>query len=322
MNFLFTGARGFVGTIALAAFSRKGHVLRAVASQHSRNDQADNAIKVDWRQMSLKEGESGWASLLVDIDVIIHLAARVHIMHDDASNPLEEFRKVNVAGTENLARAAAASGVKRLVYVSSVKVNGEETHSGRRYTEVDVPAPQDPYGISKWEAEQALHRVAQETGLEVVIVRPPLVYGAGVKGNFVQMLKVLAKGIPLPLASVNNLRSLVYVENLVDALILCATHPAAAGQTYLVSDGEDISTPELLHRLGVAMGHPARLIPCPEVVLKLLGKLAGRSGQVERLLGSLQVDSGKIRRELNWTPPYSLQQGLQETAEWYRRNHL
>ncbi len=182
--------------------------------------------------------------------------------------------------------------------------------------------PQDPYGISKWEAEQALHRVATETGLEVVIVRPPLVYGAGVKGNFVQMLKVLAKGIPLPLASVGNLRSLVYVENLVDALILCATHPAAAGQTYLVSDGEDISTPELLRRLGIAMGHPARLIPCPEAVLKLLGKLAGKSDQVERLLGSLQVDSGKIRRELNWTPPCSLRQGLQETAEWYRRNHL
>ena len=186
------------------------------------------------------------------------------------------------------------------------------------FTETDVDNPQDSYGISKWEAEQALHWVAQETGLEVVIVRPPLVYGAGVKGNFAQMIRVLKKRIPLPLASVRNLRSLVYVGNLVDALILCATHPAAAGQTYLVSDGEDVATPNLLRWLGEAMGRPARLLPCSTGLLRLAGRLTGKANQVERLLGSLQVDSGKIRRELGWMPPYTLQQGLQATAEWFR----
>jgi nucleoside-diphosphate-sugar epimerase len=202
-----------------------------------------------------------------------------------------------------------------LVYVSSIKVNGEATNGVRKFSESDAPHPQDPYGISKMEAEEALHRVAAETRLEVVIVRPPLVYGAGVKGNFAQMLKVLAKGIPLPLASVNNRRSLVYVGNLVDALILCATHPAAVGQTYLVSDGEDVSTPDLLRQLGGAMGHPARLIPCPQALLRLGGRMAGKADQVERLLGSLQVDSGKIRRELGWMPPYTVSRGLQATAE-------
>jgi nucleoside-diphosphate-sugar epimerase len=194
-------------------------------------------------------------------------------------------------------------------------VNGEATNGGAKFTEADTPSPQDPYGISKWEAEQALHRVSAETGLEVVIVRPPLVYGAGVKGNFAQMLNVLEKGIPLPLASVHNQRSLVYIENLVDALIVCATHPAAAGRTFLVSDGQDISTSDLLSQLGTTMGRPARLFPCPPALLKLAGQLLGKSEQIERLLGSLRVDSGRIRRELNWHPPYTLQEGLRNTGE-------
>jgi nucleoside-diphosphate-sugar epimerase len=188
------------------------------------------------------------------------------------------------------------------------------------FSEVDEACPQDPYGVSKWEAEQALHRVAAETGLEVVIVRPPLIYGPGVKGNFAQILKVLFRGIPLPLASVSNLRSLVYIGNFVDALLKCATHPAAAGQTYLISDGEDVSTLGLLRRLGAVMGHPARLLPCPPILLKLAGRLLGRSDQIERLLGSLQVDSSKIRRELGWQSPYSMQQGLQITAESFQLN--
>lgn len=229
---------------------------------------------------------------------------------------------MNVVGTEHLARSAAAKGVKRLIFVSSIKVNGEITYDDQQFSETNEPLPQDPYGMSKFEAEQALRIIAKETGLEVVAVRPPLIYGAGVKGNFMQMLKVIAKGIPLPLASVHNRRSLVYVENLVDALIVCATHPAAAGQTYLVSDGEDISTPDLLRRLGDAMGRPARLFPCPPALLKLAGRMTGKSNQIDRLLGSLQIDSGKIRSELNWIPPYSLQQGLQATAEWYRNAHL
>ncbi len=268
---LVTGANGFVGSTLCAALRQKGYAVRAALRNPANFDIAGCEVV----RVPTLEADTDWADALQGITTVVHLAARVHVMHDVASDPLAEFRRVNVAGTERLARAAAASGVKRLVYVSSIKVNGEETR-GRTYTEKLSPDPQDPYGVSKWEAEQMLHRVANETGLEVVIVRPPLVYGAGVKGNFIQMLKVLAKGIPLPLASVRNLRSLVYVENLADALIACATHPAAAGQTYLVSDGEDISTPAMLRQLGDALGRPARMFPCPPALLKLAGGLTGK----------------------------------------------
>ncbi|MHB0925497.1 MAG: UDP-glucose 4-epimerase family protein [Gallionellaceae bacterium] len=328
MKFLITGANGFVGRPLYAELLRQGQFVRtAVRSANTLIENAEAAVvgKID--------GETNWSEALRDINVVIHLAARVHVMKDASADPLAEFLKVNLHGTVNLAEQAARAGVRRLVYVSSVKVNGESTDpiptlalplKGREqnlFSELDDTNPQDPYGVSKWQAELALQRIAQETGLEVVIVRPPLVYGPGVKGNFAQMLKVLAKGIPLPLSSVRNLRSLVYIGNLVDTLILCATHPAAAGQAYLVSDGEDVSTPDLLRQLGVAMGHPARLFHCPSVLLKLAGRLIGKADQVERLQGSLRVDSGKIRRELNWIPPYTLQQGLQVTAEWYRATY-
>lgn len=311
-----TGASGFVGSMLCAELARRGLPVRAALRDSANLDIAGcEAVKI-----SSIDSKTDWSDALTGMDVVIHLAARVHVMLDDASDPLEEFRRVNVAGTEHLARSAAASGVRRLVYVSSIKVNGEASREGEKFSESDMPAPQDPYGVSKCEAEQALYRVAAETGLEVVIIRPPLVYGAGVKGNFAQMLKVLHKGIPLPLASVNNRRSLVYVGNLVDALILCAMHPAAAGQTYLVSDGEDISTPDLLRQLGAAIGHPARLFSCPQALLKLAGRMTSKADQIERLLGSLQIDSGKIRRELGWTLPYTLSQGLQLTAESGRQN--
>lgn len=308
LKFLVTGANGFVGGSLCSELAlRRYAVCAALRSNKMACDVAEQAI------VGAINGETDWSNALLAVDVVIHLAARVHVMQDDASDPLAEFRRVNVAGTENLARQAAANGVKRFVYVSSIKVNGEQTVAAP-FSETDAASPQDPYGISKWEAEQALHRVAAETGLEVVIVRPPLVYGNGVKGNFAQMLKVLAMGMPLPLASVKNLRSLVYVENLADALILCATHPAAAGNTYLVGDGEDISTPDMLRLLGDAMGHPARLFACPMPLLRLAGRLSGRSDQIDRLLGSLRVDSGKIRRELGWVPPHTVQQGLRLTA--------
>lgn len=307
---LVTGANGFVGSALCVALIKRGYAVRAALRDSTRFSIADCEIV---RAPTIEAGID-WTEALRGMTTVIHLAARVHVMHDDVSNPLEEFRRVNVAGTEHLARSAAASGVKRFVYVSTVKVNGDATDGDKKMTEANAASPQDPYGVSKYEAEQALHRIAAETGLEIVIVRPPLVYGAGVKGNFAQMIKVLAKGIPIPLASVQNLRSLVYIENLVDALILCATHPAVAGQTYLVSDGEDVSTPDLLRQLGAAMGHPARLFPCPPALLKLAGRLIGRSDQVERLLGSLQVDSSKIRCELGWRPPYTLQEGLRLTV--------
>jgi nucleoside-diphosphate-sugar epimerase len=321
MKFLITGANGFVGRALCAELLLRGYSVRAAV-------RAADKFVGDAEPVAVGDidGATDWSEALCGVEVVVHLAARVHVMRETGADPLAEFRRVNLEGTANLARQAAEAGVKRLVYVSSVKVNGESTApiptlalplKGRVqnvFTETDAPSPQDPYGISKWEAEQILSRVSQETGLEVVIVRPPLVYGAGVKGNFAQMLKVLTKGIPLPLASIHNQRSLAYVGNLVDALIACATHPAAAGQAYLVSDGEDISTPDLLRKLGAAMGHPARLFPCPPALLKLAGRLTGKSDQVERLLGSLQVDSGKIRRELGWTPPFTLQEGLRLTA--------
>lgn len=313
MNLLITGANGFVGHPLCMEMSQRQYSVRAAARSFCNFDHLPEE-KISRVLVSDINGDTNWSSALTGIDVVIHLAARVHVMQDHSVNPLAEFRQTNVAGTEHLARAAAASGVKRFVYVSSIKVNGESTRRDEMFVESDKVCPQDPYGISKWEAEQALQRVAKETGLEIVIIRPPLVYGPKVKGNFAQMLKVVRKGIPLPLAEVDNLRSLIYVGNLVDALILCATHPASAGQTYLVSDDEDVSTSNLLHELGKAMGCPARLLPCPPILLRLGGSLFGKSEQVERLLGSLRVDSGKIRRELGWVPPYSLLQGLQATV--------
>ncbi len=305
MEILVTGANGFVGQALCERLMELGFGVRGTV----RRDEARLANGAGKAVVGVIDGNTDWSDALNDIEVVIHLAARVHVMKDDAKDPLEEFRKSNVRGTENLARQAARAGVKRLVFVSSIKVNGEQT-SGHPYSEADEANPQDSYGISKWEAEQALHRVARETGLEVVTLRPPLVYGEGVKGNFAQMMKALEFGIPLPFASVENRRSLIHVGNLADALILCANHPVASNRTYLVSDGEDISTPELLRQLGVAMNHPARLFSCPEFLLKLIGSLAGKSAQVSRLLGSLQIDSGRIRNELGWVPPYTLRQGL------------
>ena len=308
-----TGANSFIGKPLCVELIRQGKSVRAAV--RSSNATIDNTEAV---VVGAIGGETDWTDALRDVEVIIHLAARVHVMRENAENPLEEFRKVNVAGTERLARLASASGVKRLVYVSSIGVNGLRTEPSSVFSETGSTNPHNAYTISKWEAEQSLFRVSEETGLDVVIVRPPLVYGVGAPGNAAQMLSVLAKRIPLPLASIENRRSLIYVMNLVDALITCATHPAAAGQVYLVSDGEDVSTPDLLRHLGAAMGHPPRLFSCPPILLKLIGCLMGKTEQVERLSNSLRVDSSKIRRELGWIPPYTLEQGLRETADWYR----
>lgn len=316
MTALVTGASGFVGLSLCEALLKQEWQVKAAVHANRQLPAGMELVAV-----GQIDANTDWGKSLHGVDAVIHLAARVHVMSDTAIDPLYEFRRTNTAGTERLARCAASAGVKRLVYVSSIKVNGEESGNGQKFTAADPPSPQNPYAISKWEAEQALQRVVSETGLEVVIVRPPLVYGPEVKGNFAQMLKVVSRGIPLPLASVQNRRSLIYVGNLADALITCATHPAAAGQTYLVCDGEDISTPDLLRQLASAMGAPCRLLPCPPGWLRLAGKLAGKTQQLERLLGSLQIDGDKIRHDLDWEPPYSLRQGLQATAEWYRNKN-
>jgi len=307
---MVTGANGFVGQDFCAeALTRGFMVCGATRLSGTPLPNIKNVVVSDIN------GMSDWRLALEGCDIVVHLAARVHVMHESSDDPLAEFRHVNVAGTERLARSAAAAGVRRFVYVSSIKVNGEETSEGEAYTEQYNAAPQDPYGVSKWEAEQALHQVAKDTGLDVVIVRSPLVYGAGVKGNFAQMISVVAKGVPLPFACVNNKRSLIYVKNLVDALMLCATHPAAAGNTYLVSDGEDVATSDLLRKLAVAMGKKSRLFSCPVILLKLAATLVRKSDQAGRLLGSLQVDSSKIRSELGWVPPFSMDDGLKATVK-------
>lgn len=273
-------------------------------------------VSVDSVRIDKVNADTNWSKALIDVDTIIHLAARVHVMHEYVTDPLSEFLEVNLHGTTNLARQAAKAGVKRFVYVSSIKVNGEFT-DGTPFTEDNKPHPQDPYGVSKWEAEQALKKISAETGIEVVIVRPPLVYGPGVKANFYNLLKIVYKALPLPLGTINNRRSMIYVGNLVDALIVCATHPQAAGKTYLVSDGEDISTPRLINQLARALSRPCRIFSVPLSWMRFFARLIGKSAVLDRLTQSLVVDSSLIRRELQWEPPYSLQQGLQETAEWY-----
>ncbi|AOF87746.1 3-beta hydroxysteroid dehydrogenase/isomerase family protein [Hydrogenophaga sp. RAC07] len=247
--------------------------------------------------------------------MVLHLAARVHVMDDPSADPLTAFRQTNTAGTLHLARQAAAVGVRRFVFVSSIKVNGECTAAGQPFTATDAPAPQDPYGISKMEAEQGLRQIAAETGMEVVIIRPPLVYGPGVKANFASLMRAVQRGIPLPLASVtHNRRSFVALDNLVDVLITCVDHPAAANQTFLVSDGEDLSTTDLLRRLGHAMNKPARLFPVPPSLLQFGANLLGKGDMAQRLLGNLQVDIDHTRNTLNWTPPLSVDEGLRRAV--------
>ena len=308
---LLTGATGFVGLAISERLVKDGvHDVRAVV----RSPEAllypcidkvvvpDIALNVDW------------INIFECVEVVIHAAARVHVMADKAENPLDEFRRVNVQGTLNLARQAAAAGVRRFVFISSVKVNGESTQLGRPFTADGTPAPLDAYGISKKEAEQGLREIALQIGMEVVIIRPPLVYGPGVKANFSAMMRWLRRGVPLPLGVIHNQRSLVALDNLVDLIVTCLTHPAAANQTFLVSDGEDVSTTELLRRMGQAMGRPARLIPVPASWLKLAAAMVGKPDVAQRLCGSLQVDIEKARRLLGWTPPRSLDEGLNRAA--------
>jgi len=290
LSLLITGGTGFVGR---ALVDRLGDQPMRLATRD------------DW---------AGWHKALAGITTIVHLAARVHVMHDTAADPLTAFRVVNVEGTVNLARQAAAAGVKRFVFISSVKVNGEATLPGQPFTADDIPAPLDAYGVSKMEAEQGLRQIALQTGMEVVIIRPPLVYGPGVKANFASMMRWLRRGVPLPLGAIHNQRSLVALDNLVDLIITCLTHSAAANQTFLVSDGEDVSTTELLRRMGQAMGRPARLLPVPVSWLKLAAALVGKQDVAQRLCGNLQVDIEKTRRLLGWSPPLSLDEGLKKAA--------
>lgn len=303
MKVLLTGATGFVGRETARALCAAGHEVCPVV-------RAGDGFRV-----AGIDGNTDWSGAFDGVQAVIHLAARVHQMDDRAADPLAAFRAVNTAGTERLARAAAAAGVRRFVFVSSVKAVGEASAPGQSLDARTQPRPADPYGISKLEAERALQQVAADTGLEVVVVRPPLVYGPGVGANFRALLRAVGRGWPLPLGCVDNRRSLVSVANLADALRLCIEHPSAAGHTYFVTDGEDVSTAELCRRIGRALGRRARLLPVPVALLRLAGALTGRGGVVQRLTGSLLLDSSAIRRELGWRPPQTLDQALAVTVQ-------
>ncbi|HSI37487.1 MAG TPA: SDR family oxidoreductase [Methylotenera sp.] len=310
-----TGASGFIGKLLTNELLRQGYVVR-VAVRSSTGIVNNNVELVTLGEIS---GVNDWLMALNNVNVVIHLAARVHVMNDKSIDPLVEFRKVNVDGTLNLARQAAQTGVKRFIFISSIKVNGELTSEGKPFTEGDVSNPQDAYGISKLEAEQGLLQIAQQTGMEVVIIRPPLVYGPNVKANFASMLKAVKQGIPLPLGAINNKRSFIYVENLVSFIILCVQHPLATNQIFLVSDGYDLSTTELLRECALALGVNSRLIPVPQKVLEVIAHMLGKRDVVQRLCGNLQVDITKARTLLGWMPPISVSEGLKRTAANLRK---
>lgn len=309
---LVTGGTGFVGGRVLKRLSNDGsHSVRAATRS---------------RGLALPEGvstvsiesigpETDWKPALESVSAVIHCAARAHVMQETSSDPLAEYRHVNVEGTLGLARQAAEAGVQRFVFLSSIKVNGEETADDGIFRADDVPAPEDPYGVSKREAEDGLMALGRQTGMDIVIIRPPLVYGPGVKGNFASMLRWVEKGVPLPLGAIcNNRRSLVALDNLVDLIVTCIDHPAAGNQVFLAGDGEDVSTTALLHRLAYAMNRRARLLPVAPNLLQVTARLVGKQEMMRRLCGSLRVDISKAREILGWTPPLSLDEGLRQAA--------
>jgi len=303
MRVLLTGATGFVGGALLRYLSAAGTCVVAAVRSSGAMRSSERVFEVG--DIS---ADTQWASALECITVVVHTAARAHMSQEVSSDPLAEYRGVNVEGTLNLARQAAAAGVQRFVFISSIGVNGNI--NVRPFTALDAPHPVDPYAQSKWEAEQGLWRIQQETGMEVVIIRPPLVYGPEAPGNFGSLVRWIGKGIPLPLGAIHNRRSLVGIDNLVDLIVRCIDHPAAANQVFLAGDGCDLSTTELLRLVGDAMGRPARLIPVPAGVLKLCAALFGRKAMAQRLLGSLQVDISQTCETLDWQPPFTVEEGL------------
>jgi nucleoside-diphosphate-sugar epimerase len=315
---LVTGATGFIGKALIQRLIADAKIELLVALRRKVNDLPAGVASV---QVGGIGPTTNWQPALAGIDVVIHAAARVHVMNDSAADPLAQFFHVNVGGTLNLARQAAMAGARRFIFISSIKVNGEETAPGKFFTAEDPPAPVDLYGISKLKAENGLRRLGKEFGMEVVIIRPPLVYGPGVKANFLTMLRWLHRRLPLPLGAIHNQRSLVALENLVDLIVTCINHPAAANQIFLAGDGKDLSTSDLLRRLGKELGKPALLLPVPAWAVKAAAMLLGKETVAQRLCGSLQVDISKTRRLLAWTPPTSVDDALHTTARYFLESH-
>lgn len=312
MRVLITGATGFVGRGLLKRLAADGWHVRAVV----RNNGVDLGSHVEVFALGdLGQSQLDYRQALRGCDAVVHLAARVHMLRDMAVEPLAEFRRINTAATRSLARQAADAGVAQFIFLSSIKVNGEETSVGKPFRPDDPPAPLDAYGISKREAEQELQEISRASGMRSVIIRTPLVYGPGVKANFQEMMRWVERGLPLPFgAVVHNRRSLIALDNLVDLIVVCASRAPVSDELFLASDGEDLSTVELLRRLGCALGRPARLIAIPPAALSALGAVTGRSAQIRRLLGSLQIDSSSTRQRLGWTPPISVDEALARTA--------
>jgi len=311
---LLTGATGFVGRYLCRSLTSAGYAVTGT-TRHSVGDRSADEHKL------ISVGDLGsavdWEPVLKGVDCVVHLAARVHVMRDLESDPLAAFRRVNVGGTERLLRHACESGVKRFVYISSVKVHGDAT-PGAPFKATDAPSPTDPYGHSKLEAERVVEQVCERSGVETVIIRPPLVYGRGVGGNFRRLLQLVEKGYPLPFGRVENQRSLVSVANLCDLIRECLSNESAAGRTFLVSDDQDVSTPELLRLIAASMSRSARLLPVPVPMLALAAKLIGQSAAMSRLTESLQVDIKDTMRTLNWKPPVSVAEGIQSTVTWHK----
>ena len=316
MRVAVTGASGFVGQAVTTALLSSQHDVHAVVRSLDKNAPV-LAQAVQTFPIGDIMVDTNWNSALAGVDCVVHCAARTHVINETETNVLAAYRAVNVAGTRQLAEQAAKMGLRRLVYLSSIKVNFEQTTSAECVSFPDNAFTEDPYAISKWEAEQALHEVSAKTSLEVVIIRPPLVYGPGVKGNFLSMLGWLKRGVPLPLGAIQNQRSLVGIDNLVNLIVTCMDHPAAANQTFLVSDDEDLSTTDLVRQLGAALGKPARLIPVPASLLRLAAQMTGNQDMAERLLGNLQVNISKTKETLDWAPLVKMDDGLRKTATWF-----
>jgi nucleoside-diphosphate-sugar epimerase len=309
MKILSTGSSGFVGKSLLTALYAKNHLISATRRTHS-----DYGSRFDSHVVSNIDALTNWSEALTGADAVIHLAARVHVMRDSAPDPLAAFRSVNTDGTLNLARQAAAVGVRRFIFLSTIGVNGNVTNAGKSFSAADTPQPHDPYSVSKYEAEVGLRTIAASSQMEIVIIRPPLVYGRNAPGNFGKLNRLVARGLPLPLASVNNRRSLIGIDNLVSFIITCLEHPAAANETFLVGDGEDLSTPDLIRRMARAMGRTARLLPVPAPLIMAAATVLGKGEMAHRICGSLQVDISKSQELLRWNPPVTVDEGLRRAV--------
>jgi nucleoside-diphosphate-sugar epimerase len=317
MKILLTGATGFVGKVLLKKLIEAEYRTSIVCRNLS-----EPSTFVEQLLVESIDGKTDWSSKLVGSNIVIHCAARVHMMNEDSKDVLSSFRSVNTAGTLNLARHAAEVGAKRFIYISSIKVNGESTTGSLPFTERDIPNPLDPYGVSKYEAEEGLKKIAGETGMSVVIIRPPLVYGSGVKANFLNLLKLSNTKLPLPFGLVNNKRSMVYVENLADFIVNCIEHPAAANQTFFVSDNHDLSLRNLLVLMRNSMHQRSRLVPIPVCLFNLAGFLFRKKGVADRLIGNLQINPSKAMTLLDWKPPYTVEQGVQATVDSFLKDNI